>query len=324
MTRIHDCNTVNEVVQLLADEGFEGMAQAIQILLNEAMKLERSDALQAGPYERTDARTGYANGFKKKTVHSRMGELELQVPQTRGVEFYPSAIERGERSERALKVAIAEMYVQGVSTRKVVAITRKLCGLDITSTQVSRAAQMLDEELEAWRQRALEKVDYLLFDARYEKVRHGGSVRDCSVLVATGVTPHGSRTILGVSVSLSEAEVHWRQFMECLISRGLSAVRFIVSDDHSGLNAARKACFPGIPWQRCQCHLQRNAIAYVPKVEMRAVVASDIRKVFNAPDQHEANRQLKLTVAKYKDTAPRLSEWKDSNLRCPQFLYHEL
>ena len=184
-------------------------------------------------------------------MQTRLGSLELRVPQTRGVAFYPSAIDRGERSERALKVAVAEMYVQGVSTRKVVEMTRELCGLEVTSTQVSRAAQMLDEELQAWRERPLTKIPYLMLDARYEKVRHGGSVRDCSVLIAVGVTPLGTRTVLGVSVSLSEAEVHWRQFLESLTARGLSAVKYIVSDDHGGLNAARKACFPGIAWQRC-------------------------------------------------------------------------
>ena len=122
-------------------------------------------------------------------MQTRLGSLELRVPQTRGVAFYPSAIDRGERSERALKVAVAEMYVQGVSTRKVVEMTRELCGLEVTSTQVSRAAQMLDEELQAWRERPLTKIPYLMLDARYEKVRHGGSVRDCSVLIAVGVTP---------------------------------------------------------------------------------------------------------------------------------------
>ena len=160
------------------------MAETIEILMNEAMKLERSDALGAMPYQRTESRRGYANGFKPKTVNSRLGRLSLNVPQTRDVEFYPSALERGERSERALKLAVAEMYVQGVSTRKVAEITQELCGLDVSSSQVSRAAQLLDEELQAWRERPLGTVPYVILDARYEKVRHGGSVRDCAVLVA--------------------------------------------------------------------------------------------------------------------------------------------
>ncbi len=200
---------LTELSQLLSDHGFEGMAEAIEILMNEAMKLERAEVLGATPYQRTETRRGYANGFKPKTVNSRLGRLRLNVPQTRDVEFYPSALERGERSERALKLAVAEMYVQGVSTRKVAQITQELCGLDISSTQVSRAAALLDEELQAWRERPLERVPYVILDARYEKVRHGGSVRDCAVLIAIGVLEDGRRSVLGVSVSLSEAEIHF-------------------------------------------------------------------------------------------------------------------
>ena len=181
MTHQDQSTALEGLVQLLADHGFDGMAEAITILMNEAMKLERTEVLGAAPYERSAGRRGYANGFKPKTVNSRLGRLPLRVPQTRGVEFYPSALERGERSERALKLAVAEMYVQGVSTRKVAEITEELCGLDVSSSQVSRAAQLLDEELAAWRERPLEQVPYLILDARYEKVRHGGSVWDCAV-----------------------------------------------------------------------------------------------------------------------------------------------
>jgi len=311
MTHREHCTVCNEVVELLADHGFDGMAQAIETLMNEAMKLERADVLQAAPYERTDERRGYANGFKPKTVKSRLGRLELQVPQTRGVEFYPSTLERGERSERALKLALAEMYVQGVSTRKVKKITQELCGLDVSSSDVSRATALLDEELEAWRNRPLGRVPYLILDARYEKVRHGGCVRDCAVLIAIGVLPEGKRAILGVSVSLSEAEVHWRDFLSLLIERGLHGIELITSDAHEGLRAARKACFNGVPWQRCQFHLMQNAMQYVPKVAMRVEVAEDLRAVFNAPDRNEAERQLSLAVEKYRDTAPKLSAWME-------------
>jgi putative transposase len=303
-----------ELLQLLSEHGFDGMAEAIEILLNEAMKLERADTLGAMPYQRTESRRGYANGFKPKTVNSRLGRLNLMVPQTRDVEFYPSALERGERSERALKLAVAEMYVQGVSTRKVAEITRELCGLDISSTQVSRAAELLDEELEAWRNRPLGETPYVILDARYEKVRHGGTVRDCAVLIAIGILPHGRRMVLGVSVSLSEAEVHWRGFLKSLIDRGLHGVQLIVSDDHSGLKQARKACFPGIAWQRCQFHLMQNAMQYVPKMAMRGEVAQDLRNVFNAPERHEAERQLARLVKKYADHAPDLSAWMEANV----------
>lgn len=314
MTHQEHSNDYNDLVELLAENGFDGMAQAVEILMNEAMKLERSDVLQAAPYQRTDARRGYANGYKPKTVRSRLGALELQVPQTRGVEFYPSALERGERSERALKLAVAEMYVQGVSTRKVAAITQELCGLDISSSQVSRAAAALDEELDAWRNRSLGEMPYLILDARYEKVRHAGSVISCAVLVAIGITTEGKRSVIGVSVLLSEAEVHWRDFLASLQDRGLHGVQLIVSDNHAGLKAAREARFSGVPWQRCQFHLQQNAMQYVPKIALRKTVAADIRAVFDAPDRNEAQRQLDIAVKKYAKSAPKVSAWMESNI----------
>lgn len=314
MTHQEDSNVYNDAVELLAENGFDGMAQAIEILMNEAMKLERSDVLQAVPYQRTDARRGYANGYKPKTVRSRLGSLELQVPQARGVEFYPSTLERGERSERALKLAVAEMYVQGVSTRKVAAITQELCGLDISSSQVSRAAAALDEELEAWRNRPLGEMPYLILDARYEKVRCSGSVISCAVLVAIGITPEGKRSVVGVSVDLSEAEVHWRNFLASLQNRGLHGVQLIVSDSHAGIKAAREARFSGVPWQRCQFHLQQNAMQYVPKIAMRKTVAADLRAVFDAPDRNEAQRQLDIVVKKYAKSAPKLSAWIEANI----------
>ena len=309
MTHPNQSTAWDDLVQMLAEHGFDGMREAIEILMNEAMKLQRCEALGAAPYERTEQRRGYANGFKPKTVNSRLGKLALQVPQTRDTDFYPSALERGERSERALKLAVAEMYVQGVSTRKVAQITQELCGLDVSSSQVSRAAALLDDELEAWRTRPLGRTPYLILDARYEKVRHGGSVIDCAVLVAVGVTPDGKRTVLGVSVSLSEAEVHWRDFLASLIARGLHGVELVTSDAHEGLGAARKACFAGVPWQRCQFHLQQNAMQYVPQVALRGEVAADLRAIFNAPDAAEARRQLELAIARYTTTAPRLAAW---------------
>jgi len=307
-------NNTHEAVQLLANNGFDGMAQAMQLLINEAMVIERAEYLGARPYERSEERRSYANGFKTKTVNSRIGKLELQVPQTRDCQFYPSALERGERSERALKLAIAEMYVQGVSTRKVAKITAELCGLDITSSQVSRAAALLDDELDKWRNRPLGQVEYLILDARYEKVRVDGTVRDCAVLIAIGVLPSGQRSVLGVSVSLSEAEVHWRDFLQTLCQRGMQGVKFIVSDDHSGLKAARKAILPAVPWQRCQFHLAQNAMQHTPKVSMRKQVANDVRNIFNAKDATDAQIELDRVYDTYKDTAPKLANWAEDNI----------
>jgi transposase-like protein len=313
MTRGRKSTKVEQALELLTERGFEGMAEALKILLNEAMKIERDDFLGCGPYERSSERRGYANGYKKKTMKSRVGCLDLDIPQVRDVEdgerFYPRSLERGIRSERALKLALAEMYIKGVSTRQVAAITRELCGFDVSNSQVSRASAELDEELESWRRRPLGRFDFIILDARYEKVRHGGCVVSCAVLTAIGIDQDRRRQILGVSVKLSEAEVHWREFLSSLVERGLHGVQYLLSDDHEGLRAAREAVFPGVPWQRCQVHLQRNAVRYVPRKELRAGVAEGLRSVFGASNRSEAERQLREVARKYEKKAPRLSSW---------------
>jgi putative transposase len=308
-------NAFDDAMELLIENGFDGMADVLRILLNEAMKIERVDALAAGAYQRTPNRKGYANGFKPKTVDTRMGRIIVDVPQVRGdVEFYPSALEKGCRSERALKVAIAEMYVKGISTRRVTSVLKKMCGLDISSTQVSRAAKMLDEELDKWRNRQLGEYPYIILDAHYEKVRKNGSVQSCAVFTAIGVNADGKREIVGVSVSLSEAEVHWRDFLKSLLDRGLHGVTLITSDAHPGLRAARRSLFNGVPWQRCQFHLQRNAQAYVPKKTMQKQVSDDIADIFAAHSGEMARVRLKYYVEKYAVSAPELSQWMEENL----------
>ena len=311
-----DSTTAGDVLRILIDNGLDGMARALETLMNEAMKLERAEFLGAAPHERTEARRGYANGFKPREIRTRAGALRLAVPQVRDVEepFYPKSLERGARSERALKLAIAEMYVQGVSTRRVAAVVEAPCGTEVSSTQVSRAARLLDEELEAWRTRPIGETPYLILDARYEKVRHGGAVIDCAVLVAIGVGIDGRRRVLGVSVSLSEAEVHCREFLASLKGRGLIGVRLVVSDDHAGLKAARRAELPGVAWQRCQFHLQRNVVAYVPQAAMRREVARAVRGVFNAPDRETAERASAQVAERYRKRAPRLAAWLEETV----------
>jgi putative transposase len=314
MTYKDDYSIPQEVLEQICEEGFDALPELIRIMINAAMKIEREKHLGAGSYERTPERQGYANGFKPKTVATRVGKVTFAIPQVRESDFYPSALEKGMRSERALKLALAEMYVQGVSTRKVAAITEQMCGFEVSSSQVSKATAELDAELQSWRDRPLGCMKYLYLDARYEKVRQDGQVRNAAVLLAVGVNDDGKREVLGVSVSLGEHEVHWRSFLQSLVSRGLSGVELIISDDHSGLGSARRAVFGGVPWQRCQCHLQRNAQAYVPRKSMKADVARDIRAVFNAPDRVEADALLKKTVAKYAQDAPRLASWMEKNL----------
>ncbi|HET7101959.1 MAG TPA: IS256 family transposase [Terriglobia bacterium] len=311
-----DPELLNTVLQLLTDQGATGgLAEGLRLLVNEAMRQERSQALQAQPYQRTKTRQGHANGFKPKTLDTRMGPIQFQVPQVRGgLDFYPSALEKGVRSEQALKLALAEMYVQGVSTRKVSAIVEQLCGTTVSSTQVSQCAAKLDAHLQTWRSRPLGAFPYLVLDARYEKVRHGGQLLDCAVLIALGIDLKGKRSLLGVSVALSEAEAHWRQFLQSLQARGLHGVQFIVSDDHAGLGAARMAVFPSVPWQRCQFHLQQNAQAYVPRLDQRSAVAEAIRSVFNCANRPAAEARLKEVVALYAQSAPKLAAWMETNL----------
>lgn len=315
MTHHTESELLNQVLQLITEEGTHGLAEGIRLLVNEAMLRERSQALKAQPHQRTEARTGHANGFKDKTLNLRLGPVTFDVPQVRGgLKFYPSALEKGVRSEQALKLALAEMYVQGVSTRKVSAIVEQLCGVEVSSSQVSQCAARLDAELESWRNRPLGFCPYLILDARYEKVRQAGRVLDCAVLIAMGIGPEGKRTILGVSAALSEAEVHWRTFLTSLQKRGLHGVQLIASDDHAGLGAARAAVFASVPWQRCQFHLQQNAQAYVPRLDQRAAVAAAIRSVFNAPDRPSAQRRLKEITTDYAQTAPKLAAWLEENL----------
>ena len=315
MARLNHPELLNSVLQLLTDDGSDAFADSLRILVNEAMFAERSAALGAQPFERTEARKGYANGFKPKTLSTRVGPITFAVPQVRGdLDFYPSALEKGLRSEQALTLAMAEMYVQGVSTRKVSAIIEELCGSSVSSTHVSQCAARLDADLANWRSRPLGAFAYVILDARYEKVRQAGRVLDCAVLVALGVGPDGKRQILGLSVALSEAEVHWRSFLQSLQTRGLQGLQIIVSDDPAGRAAARRAVFPAVPWQRCQFHLQQNAQAYVPRLDMRAKVAADIRSIFLSQDRPSAERRLAEVVADYSKSAPKLAAWMEHNL----------
>jgi len=314
MTHPNDYNLSAGTIEEVTRNGLDAIPELMRLLLNNIMQAERAKYIQAGEYERTADRKGHANGYKPKTVRTRMGEITFAVPQVREGGFYPSALEKGMRSERALTMTLAEMYVQGVSTRKVKAITEELCGIEISATQVSRATAQLDAVLQEWRERPLGEISYLYVDARYEKVREAGQVRDAAVLVASGINSAGERQVLGVSMSLSEHETHWKAFLQGLKERGMNGVKLVVSDDHKGLGAARRAVLGSVPWQRCQFHLQQNAGAYVPKQSMRIEVAADIRSMFNAPDRKTAEEFLRAAIQKYAVSAPKLSAWMEDNL----------
>lgn len=305
---------IDQIIKELIGSGSEGLKPVLELLLNAAMKIEREQFLGAAPHERTDERKGYANGFKSKGLQTRLGALDLAVPQVRGLSFYPQSLEKGSRSERALKLAIAQMYLEGVSTRKVQDITEKLCGYEVSSTQVSRLTKELDVQFEQFRTRPLGEIPYLILDAIYLKVRHNGSVIDMAILLAYGVNEEGKREILGASASLSEAEVHWREFLKSLQARGMSGLKLVVSDDHAGLKNARMGVFPSVRWQRCQFHMSQNAQSYAPKKSMRSEIGETVREIFNSPTLEMALEMKRQAIAKYAKRAPEFAKWLEENV----------
>ena len=307
---------IGDLMEHMITHGPGSMATVFTRLFNLAMRFERENFLGARHYERNDERRGYANGVKSKRIDTPAGTLTLEIPKTAGTEepFYPQSLDRGTRTMRAVMLAVAEMYVKGVSTRDVADILNKFGIEGLSSTQVSRASKLLDHELEQWRNRPLGEIGYLILDARYEKVRIDGIVRDATILSAIGVGPDSRRSLLGVSVALSEAEVHWRAFLDSLVRRGMRGVQFITSDDHAGLGAARRAVFGGVTWQRCQFHLAQNAIHHAPSHAIRSVIGAELRAVWNARDITAANEELRLLVQRYAKTAPDLSRWLERNI----------
>ncbi len=304
------------MMQMLMEEGTHAIPAVVARMYNLAMQFEREMHLNASKYERTEGRTGYANGYKPKTITTGSGKIQLQIPQVRGSDrpFYPKSLERGSRSDRALRMAVAEMYVKGVSTRKVQSIFSELCDVNITADQVSRATQELDAELSNWRNRPIGEVKVLFLDATYHKVRMDGIVVPMATFIVTGVLADGHRSVLAVDSEQSESEVHWRKVLAGLKERGMHGVQLIISDNHDGLKAARQATLPGIPWQRCQMHLQQNAQAYVTKASLKGEVASDIRSVFNARSLEDARRLLAEIVEKYSKMQSKLSAWMEDNI----------
>ena len=304
---------IQEVLEEFMVNGLHQLKSSLEQLFNQLMIAERENYVGATPHERTDQRKGYCNGFKNKKLLTRSGELELSVPQVREGGFYPSCLSKGEKVEQALKLALAEAYVQGVSTRKMKLLTEELCGKEISSTQVSRFAKVLDEEVRQFKERPLGSYEYVYLDAQYEKVRYEGSVRSLAVLKAVGINKEGYREILGVSCSLSEAEVHWRTFLEDLVRRGMRGLKLVVSDDHAGLRAALRATLPSVQWQRCLFHLAQNASSYAPSASMRGDLCQAVKEIYQATDAEEATSRLKRMVEKYKGKADRFCDWLEEH-----------
>ena len=254
-----------DLKELLArDEDF--VRAAVEALVQAALEAEMTETIGAAKGERTETRLSYRSGYYSRSLVTRVGTLELRVPQDRLGRFSTELFERYQRSEKALVGTLAEMYVQGVSTRKVKAVTEALCGHTFSASSISAINKSLDESLKAFAERRLgESYPYLILDARYEKVREAGVIVSQAVLIAVGVDEDGRRQILAVELANRESRSSWRDFLSGLKARGLGGVEFVVSDDHSGLVQAIREVLPEAAWQRCYVHFLRNALDYVPQ-----------------------------------------------------------
>ncbi|MDB5394497.1 MAG: transposase [Rhodospirillales bacterium] len=297
---------------LLSDEdGFRGV---LRRALQEVLEAEMTEALQAEKGERTADRLAYRSGYYERQLITRVGVLELRVPQDRAGRFSTELFDRYQRSEKALVSALAEMYVQGVSTRKVKAITEALCGHSFSASTISEATARLDEMLKAFFERRLaEAFPYLILDARYERVREGGVITSQAVLVAIGVDWEGRRQVLGVEVANRESRSSWGDFLSGLRARGLHGVEYVVSDNHGGLKAAIREILPEAAWQRCYVHFLRNALDYVPrKVDDDCLM--ELRWFYDRRDLGEVRRDLAQWVTKWQGKYSKLVAWVEENV----------
>jgi putative transposase len=308
---------------LLDDSGF--LKEIVQRVLQELLEAEMTQHIGAAPYERAEGRKGQRNGYKPRILRTRVGTLNLLVPQDREGTFSSRLFSRYQRNEKALVLALMEMYVEGVSTRKVKDITEELCGTSFSKSTVSQLAANLDSELRAWRERPLEGAayPYLFFDARYEKVRSGGRVVSQGVLIVSAVRDDGFREILGVEVANTEGEASYQELFRSLKARGLSGVELVVSDDHEGLKAAVFRHFQGASWQRCQVHYTRNLLGMVGLAK-RKELGADLRAIFAATSRQQALRLASEAAEKWRGeghekVAEHLEEHLEECLNCLPF-----
>ena len=292
----------------------EGLREVIQGVVQEVLEAEMDEALGAGKWERTDARIGYRAGYYPRTLVTRVGKLELRVPQDRHGRFSTEVFERYQRSEKALVLALGEMYVQGVSTRKVKAITEQLCGHEFSASTISRINKTLDAELDKFARRKLEEpYPYLILDARYEKVREDGVIRRRAVLIGIGINWEGRRCVLGVDLANRETSSSWKAFLEGLRKRGLNGVEFVVSDDHAGLKRAVAEILPEAAWQRCYVHFLRNALDYLPR-KADDDCRQELRWLYDRRSHEEARRDLAAWLDKWQKKYPKLCDWVEENI----------
>jgi putative transposase len=305
--------TLEEVKALLAQDR-DFLRPIVEAVLQELLEAEMTEALGAGKGERTPARLGYRSGYYGRTLVTRVGKLELRVPQDRAGRFSTELFERYQRSEKALVAALAEMYVQGVSTRKVKAITEELCGHSFSASAISAINSRLDEELAQFAGRRLDEAcPYLILDARYERVREAGVIGNQAVLLAIGIGWDGRRSILAVELANRESRSSWREFLLQLRKRGLSGIEFVVSDDHAGLRQAIVEILPEAAWQRCYVHFLRNALDYVPR-KVDDDCLRELRWLYDRRDLAEARRDLAAWLAKWQATYPKLCSWVEEHI----------
>jgi len=284
--------------------------EAVQAIL----EMEMEECLQAGKHERTDDRQGYRSGYYRRRLITRVGTLVLRVPQDRSGRFSTEVFEQYQRSEKALVAALAQMYVQGVSTRKVAAVTQELCGHEFSASSISAITRRLEEQLAQFSQRPLEvEYPYVIVDARYERVREGGVIVNRAILVALGIDWEGRRQVLAVEYAQRESQSSWKDFLLALKKRGLTGVRLVVSDDHAGLKAAIQEVMPEAWWQRCYVHFLRNALDYLPRKADEGCL-QELRWMYERRDAFEARRDLKAWLEKWSAKYPKLCAWMETNI----------
>jgi putative transposase len=301
----------------------EGLRELVRAVLQEALEAEMSDALGAAKSERTTGRLGYRSGYYGRTLVTRVGKLELRVPQDREGRFSTELFERYQRSEQALVASLAEMYVQGVSTRKVKAVTEELCGHAFSASAISAVNKRLDEGLAAFAGRRLEEpFAYLILDARYEKVREAGIVGSRAVLIAVGIDRDGRRQVLAVELANRESRSAWKAFLLGLRERGLHGVEFVVADDHAGLKAAVREVLPGAFAQRCYVHFLRNALDHLPR-KADDDCLQELRWIYDRRELAEARADLAAWLRKWSPRYDRLTSWVEENIE-ETFTYYRL
>ena len=302
-----------EVKQILTED--QDLLQAlVSATLQQTLEAEMDEALGAEKSERTPGRLGYRAGYYGRTLVTRVGKIELRVPQDRQGRFRTEVFERYQRSGKALVMAMMEMYLQGVSTRKVKAITEELCGHEFSSSAVSRVVAKLDEELEKFSRRRLdEDYPYLILDARYEKVREDGAVRSQAVLIAIGIDWEGRRNVLAVELANRESASSWKELLISLRDRGLRGVQLTISDDHAGLRRAIREVLPEAIRQRCYVHFLRNALDYLPR-KANDDCLMELRWLYDRRNVEEARRDLAAWLTKWGKRYPKLCLWVEENI----------